>query len=437
MNVLALDVGTSSVKAAVLDQATGEPLAHPARVGYDHDRPAPDAAEVPPDRFWAAVSDAAKKAVQELPRGKAPPEAVGLSCMTPALVLLDAADRPLGPMWTHLDRRARDVARRVQHDAGDDFLNTVGTRPLPGGTSALWFAKQTQDDPSLAGRVRHYLHANGWLAFRMTGERNFDPANASFTGLFGTCTDRQWSPRWCEYFEVNPGWLPPVADGATTVGQLRPDVAAEWGVKPGLPVKLGTADTSSAMLGLGVGLHDLLHSVGTTQVLAVRTDRPRPDPRRLTRLFGVGGGYVSVAHNPVGGAALDWMHDLCFHDQKAAEFYGTTIPAAAERTTDVRLDPPYLGGDRLEIEPRHGRLTDLGLGVTRDDLLAAVLAGMRQGHRQALAALDLDPDALDRVFLTGGGADVVLKLLPRYAHADVRRVEEATLRGVARLFDST
>lgn len=435
MNILALDVGTSSVKAAVVDQASGNPLAFPTRVGYDHDRPGADAAEVPAERFWAAVSNAARKAMQELPAEKAPPEAVGLSCMTPALVLLDASDRPLSPIWTHLDRRGRDVARRVQEEAGDEFLNAVGTRPLPGGTSAIWFAKQCEADRTLASRTRHYLHANGWLAFRLTGERAFDPANASFTGLFGTCTDQQWSPRWCERFRVNPDWLPAVRDGTTTLGELRSEVAAEWGVKAGLPVKLGTADTSSAMLGARLGPNDLLHSVGTTQVLAVFTETPQPDPRRLTRLFGVGKRFVSVTHNPVGGSALEWIHHLCFHEQSASEFYRKTIFTVADHSTTVELDPPFLGGDRLEIEPQRARFTNLSLGVRREDLLAAVLEGMRNGHSRALAALDRDPGSLHCIFLTGGGADVVRKLLPEYSGADVRRIEEGPLRGIARLFD--
>ena len=55
MHILAIDVGTSSVKAAVLDQPTGEPASHPARAEYDLDHPTPDAAEVPADRPKAVL----------------------------------------------------------------------------------------------------------------------------------------------------------------------------------------------------------------------------------------------------------------------------------------------------------------------------------------------------------------------------------------------
>src|SRR5581483_6200176 len=129
MRALALDVGTSSVKAAVLDVATAMPVGAVARVVYDLDYPTPDAAEIPPERLWSAVT-AAGRAASEGIRGV---EAVGLACLTPALVLLDRTHQPLGPIWTHLDRRARPVARQVWADVGTDFLAEIGNRPLPGG----------------------------------------------------------------------------------------------------------------------------------------------------------------------------------------------------------------------------------------------------------------------------------------------------------------
>jgi xylulokinase len=430
MHILALDVGTSSVKAAILDVERAAPVGPVARVAYPLDQATPDAAEVPAGRLWEAVTSAARQAT----RFTAPVEGVGLSTLTPALVLLDRADQPLGPIWTHLDRRARPSARQVWAAVGPEFLATTGNRPLPGGITALCFRQQVVYDPYLIHKVKSYLHANGWLAFRMTGEKAFDPGNASFTGLYGTLTDQRWSPRWCEYFEVDQAWLPPVVCGSTTLGTLRPDVATELGVPAGLPVKLGTADTSSAMLAAGMGQGDLLHVVGTTQVLAALTDHPRPSPQHLTRQLGVGTAFIHVTHNPVGGAALDWVRALCFRDQPDDnEFYGKTIPEALGRTTRVTLDPPFLGGDRLEIEAARAAFRDLTLATDRLDLLAAILQAMQRRHREALAALGLG-DHFRRVFLTGGGAEVVRRLLPDYAGAAVTMLEEGSLRGVAALF---
>jgi xylulokinase len=205
------------------------------------------------------------------------------------------------------------------------------------------------------------------------------------------------------------------------------------GAPAGVPVKLGTADTASALLAAGLGPGDLLHSVGTTQVLEALTDRPVPDRRRLVRRLGVGPAFVHVTHNPVGGAALEWLHRLCFRDQPAKQFFEQTVPAAVGRETTVRLDPPYLGGDRLEIEAHRASFRDLTVTTDRLELLAAVLEAMVRWHRKALADLGVG-EKFGRVFLTGGGADVVRQLLPEYAGANVVEFAEGSLLGVARLF---
>lgn len=430
MYVLALDVGTSAVKAAVVEAASLALAGPVAQVAYELDHPTPDAAEVPAERLWQAVSTAARQAARQAPE----PDGIGLSVLTPGLVLLDAADRPLTPIWTHLDRRARPAARHIQATVGDEFLATVGNRPLPGGITVTCYRQLLAIDPYLFRRVRSYLHVNGWLALRLTGERAFDLGNASVTGLFDTMTDRKWSERWCRHFEVEPEWLPAVRDGRTTIGALRSAVAAELGVPPGLPVQLGAADTTCAMLAADMKPGDLLHLAGTTQVLATLCDRPVPSPSRLTRLFGVGDRYLQVVHNPVGGVALDWLHRLCFRDQSAREFFEQTVPQALTHTTQVTLDPPYLGGDRLEIEAHRAAFRDLTLASDRLDLLSAVLDAMRRKHREALAELG-GSQSFSRVFLAGGAEEVVQRLLPEYTASAVTLLADASLRGAARLFN--
>jgi xylulokinase len=429
MRVLGIDIGTSSIKAALLDVERAEIVGAISHVPYRLEHPSPEAAEVSPGRLWAAIRTAASAATGA---GKSV-EAVGLSCLAPSLILLDSADRPLTSIWTHLDRRARAVARRIWLEVGEEFLATIGNRPLPGGISAICWGKQVEDDPELLRKTASYLHANGWLGLHLTGERAFDRANASFTGLYGTMTDQSWSDRWCSYFQVDRDWLPPVVSGDTTIGALRSEIATELGVPAGVPVKLGTADTSSAMLLARMKPGDLLHVVGTTQVVAALVPNPRPSGACLTRQLGVGEKFIQVTHNPVGGAALEWMHQLCFREQSAAEFYADSIARALEHPTPVTLDPPYLGGDRLEIEPSQAAFRGLTLTTDRIDLLAAVLQAMRQRHYEALEALGMGT-RIDRIFLTGGGADVVQRLIPEYHKGAVYPLEEGSLRGVARLF---
>src|SRR5439155_905898 len=107
-------------------------------------------------------------------------------------------------------------------------------------------------------------------------------------------TEQSWSPRWCDYFEIDPSWLPRVVSGDTTFGTLRSAAATHLGVPAGIPVKLGTADTSCAMLAAGMQPGDLLHSMGTTQVLAaVLEARVRRHQEAVANL-GVGSDFKRI-----------------------------------------------------------------------------------------------------------------------------------------------
>ncbi len=448
MILLAIDVGTSTVKTALLDQESGEPLRPGVRVPYTIDYPESDAAELSADRLWQSVAQSIQKTLEQY--DKLPTiGGIGLSCLMPALVLLNRAYQPIRPIWLHLDRRSRPIARLIWEKYGDDFLKECGNRPLPGGISALCYMQQTMADPYLADQIGYYLHANSWLAFQLTGEMAMDPANASFTGLWNTMGDQKWSSKWCDIFGVDVHWLPQVVCGSSTIGTLRSVFAEAWGLPKNIPVKIGTADTSSGMLAAHLTDRDLYITVGTTTVLARLVTNPVPDSARLTRHYGIGNQFIYAAHNPVGGSALPWILDLCFADYvqsgRTNEFYEKVIPQAVHRVTNTQLKPPFLGGDRLEIEAKRAAFTELTLGTDRMDLLAALLDAMRNGHRAAQAALELGNQRIDRIIISGGGSEILRLLVPELENSDswgsgnsIPRVEflqDGALRGVARLFD--
>ena len=429
--VLGVDVGTSYLKAAVLDRETGNPVGTIQHIHCPLDFPTPDTAELPLPRFWTALVGAVKAAIAE--SGTRDLVGFGISCMMPVLVLLDAQERPLGPAWTHLDRRGREVAKRVLTEVGKEFHASTGNLPLPGGMSAITYAQIARSRPEIGANIARYLHLNGWIAGQLCGQYAFDPANAAFTGLYDLFPNAGWSKRWCEYFNVRPEWLPRVQPGEAELGGLTASRAGELGLPAGLPIKLGSADTTSAWLACEGRQGELLHVAGTTQVLAVQVERPTPGPKRLVRPLGVGNGFFHLVHNPVGGASLEWMRQLCFSDVKPESFYSVEVDAALIRKTSVRLDPPFLGGDRLEIEPRGAALGPLTLAADRSDLLAAVLVAMREGHGTALTQLGVPLD-FSRIRLTGGAAKTVMKVIPDYGPDKVTLFDEGSLRGVAALF---
>jgi len=426
MNILALDVGANSVQAAVLEAESGKVLGGGlARADVAIATPSPDAAEVPWEGLWQALSQAARTATRHAPEA----EAIGLAVWTPGLVLVNDKDQPFQPIHLPCDRRARPASRQVDAVVGAKLLATTGQRPIPGAMTAIGFRQLLFQDPYLAHDIKSFLHMNGWLGLHLTGERAFDPCNASCTGLYNTLTDSAWSPRWCDYFEVDPDWLPEVRSPGDTLGTVRSAVAAEIGVPPGIPVKVGAADIVSIMLALDIKPGDLLHLEGSTQLLATLANVPRADSRRFTRQFGSGDKLVFVTHNPLGSAALNWIKQLCFREQSEEEFFTRTIAEAQARSTRVQFDPPFLAGDPLEIEARRASVRDLELTSDRLDVLAGLLSALTRRHQEAMAALDIG--SLGRVFWTGPGVQRIKPLL--YPTAEVQEFENGSLFGIARL----
>ena len=104
MHILALEVGTAMVSAAVLDVATAQPRGEIAHAQYAPD----DAAEIPTPRLWDAIAAAARQAVRESGLAGQPGDdiaCIGMTTFSPGLVLLDKSDQPLAPIWMPSDRR--------------------------------------------------------------------------------------------------------------------------------------------------------------------------------------------------------------------------------------------------------------------------------------------------------------------------------------------
>ncbi|MGA3067452.1 MAG: FGGY family carbohydrate kinase, partial [Tepidisphaeraceae bacterium] len=297
MLILGLDVGSSSVKAALLRK--GKVVGRLARASFathfDGVR-----AEVDPTAILRAVSSA----IAELGKGAKRAEAVGLSVMAPAWVAMDRKGKAITRVITHQDRRSAAVAVELERRVGERrFLQIAGNRPFPGGIScstAAWFAEH---EPGVIRRADLIGHLNTFLHRQMTGERVIDRSNASFTGLYETTKLGGWNEMLCEAAGIGEGKLPEILESDQVGGNVTSDAARKFGILAGTPVMAGWVDTTGAMVLGGIKAGRLLNVSGSTDVLALCTDRARPHRELLTRALGVGKWWLSVGTIAAAGSA--------------------------------------------------------------------------------------------------------------------------------------
>ncbi len=192
-------------------------------------------------------------------------------------------------------------------------------------------------------------------------------------------------------------------------------------------------DGSGPLLAGGAAAGRLMHSAGSTDVLAVCVDQPMPTDGLLCRPLGVGKLWVLAATQAAGSAGLAWARRTLFTECDDAAFNGH-IRKAAEQVTGVVFSP-HLAGDRQGVDQPTGGFSNLTLATTRDDLLAAVVQGLVDDHRQRLDRLLAVAGPVDAdVLVTGGGGalpDLLRREWPKRPGGwSLREVSQGTLRGV-------
>jgi xylulokinase len=391
VSVLAVDLGTGSVKVALVGEDL-QVLASASR-GYAVRAGRPGAAETEPAQWQAAVTDAVSAV---LAAASEPPTAVGVCGQMHGLVLLGADGQALAPAVLWPDTRAQAEAARLASAPAE--LRTRLGNPLVPGMAGPILAMLAKAEPVTLWRTVAAVQPKDWLRVAVAGPGALgtDASDASATLLWDVPGNR-WDAEACRILEIDPDLLPPVRASHDVAGRTTGAV----GLPAGLPVVVGAGDMAAAALGAGaVQPGRGLVSVGTGAQVVVPLAAPTiPGPHPVTHTYrsalppGPGGWYRMGAVQSAGLAlerVLAWLGA------------GWDEALAAVRTPRMG-DPvflPHLAGERTPwLDPRlRGAWTGLGLEHDRAALLRAALTGVAC----AIA------DAWDAVAETGADAGVPL-----------------------------
>ena len=429
MRVLGIDIGSSSVKAGLLTggKLRGSAVREEFPTTYDGMR-----AEVDAEQILRAVGRAIRSVGGEARRV----DAIALSNMAPSWVAMDKRGRAITPVVTHQDRRSVDVARDLERRIGKArHLKLVGNRPFPGGISSTTFAWFSRNAPGVMRRADLVGHVNTFLHLHFTAARVIDPSNASFMGLFRLDWSG-WCEQVCDAVGASEHQLPQVI-GADGVGGLVTRAAGRrFGLTHGTPVLAGMIDTGAAMLLAGATPGRMLNVCGSTDVLALCVEKPRPHEHLITRALGVGRQYLSVSTLAAGGSTIQWLRERLFADLADKRFFALVKELADTPAESSVLFEPYLAGDRMSIEQRMAKFSGLTLSTTREQMLSAAIEALARASAARIKLLQSVGTKIDHhVTLSGGVSGGLGAVLHRdWPGKWMFKVEtEATLRGLSRL----
>lgn len=396
--VLAIDLGTSGPKAAVIT-VDGRPIGT-ARGHVDTVRLEDGGAEQDAEAVWVEVVATARSALAAAAVAAVDVEAVICSGQYSSIVPVDPDGIPVGTMILWQDHRGatRNLKRLPLAPSRIDspvellrWLRLHGLPPVDGGISLTHMRYLRYGRPEVYERAAYLLEPTDYLTMRLTGRATANQSTAFMQLLVDnrTLDARDYSPTLLAQSHIDPAKLPELVPMDTVVGPLLPAVADQLGLRPDTKVVTGLNDTQAGGVGAGAfaGTHAGV-SLGSTGVLITHVDHKHTDVRRavLSMPSPVPGAYFVMAENGVAGAALE--HFIRSIVYPVDEFGDVTPEDAFDRLeraagggppgSNGLLFLPWIGGSMAPaVDTRMGGgFLGISPWTTRRDMARAVLEGV-------------------------------------------------------------
>ena len=250
MTLLGIDIGSSSVKASLVDAGSGVCIASafcPKQEAPIISR-RPGWAEQDPLQWWEYLKAATAEALSKAPGAEV--AAIGISYQMHGLVCVDRDLRPLRPAIIWCDSRAVPYGQAALEKIGRDrclrkMLNS------PGNFTAAKLAWVKENEPDIYKRIYKILLPGDWIAARLTGQACTTASGLSEGILWDFEADRP-SEDVLEALGLDPSLVAPLVPTFGEQGRLTAEAARELGLKAGTPVCYRAGDQPNNALSLGV-----------------------------------------------------------------------------------------------------------------------------------------------------------------------------------------
>ncbi len=409
---LGIDIGTSSVKARILNTATNQVVAagqqaHPlilSKPGY---------AEQEGDSYWNAVVSAIRQclACGDFANDIA---GVGISGLVGVALPIDTNGKPIRPGMIWMDARAEEECEDIRRSVGEKAINDNN-----GNRIACWFVEpkalwMKKHEPELFEKTYKFLSPAGYCIYRLSSAFTINKGDA---GLFYPYNyqEGEWNPELAEKIGIPIDKYPKIYNSDDVIGTVTERAAQETGLRKGTVVVAGGTDISSAALGCGVTkAGQAYYSMGTGSNLGIMIPtEDRKDEYRILKWPHVLNGLTMFdAPMAFTGASLNWYRDtFAEHEVLMAKQAGLNVfslfdkyASASDPGAGGLLYLPYMGNT---LSPNwnpssKGIFFGASIGTTKADWLRALMEGVAFDLFSNIKIALASGAKIDKLTLNGG-----------------------------------
>src|SRR5215469_8925794 len=395
MLVAGVDSSTQSTKVLLCQAEDGTVVGQATA-------PHPDGTECDPELWWQALGEAGHGLLDRA-------DAIGVAAQQHGMVALDQAGQVIRPALLWNDMRSAPQAAMLIAELGGpaEWARRTGSVPTASFTvtKLRWLAEH---EPTSAERTACVLLPHDWLTWRLAGwpggpvEPATDRGDASGTGYFSPALS-SWLPEIAEAALGHPVGLPRLAAPAEIVARTP----------GGAALSAGTGDNMGAALGLGVGLGEVVVSIGTSGTAYAVAAQPAADESGLVAGFAdATGRFLPLVATVNAARILTVTARMLGTDPSGLSRLALAAPAGAAGLTLL----PYLDGERSPNRPRaSGVLRGMtSANTTQENLARAAVEAVLCSLADAIGHLADCGITAQRVILIGGAArsEAVRRIAP-------------------------
>ncbi|MCK9252351.1 MAG: carbohydrate kinase [Clostridiaceae bacterium] len=405
--VIALDVGTSSMRAVLYNEQGA--LMHAVSREYHTVFPKPSHVEQDP-KTWSQTAEETLSGVAEYAKSRGISiSAISVTSQRASLIPMDAQGQPLHPAIMWQDKRTIGICDRLARDYGVPALHErTGLRinPFFVLNKIIWLK---ENEPDLFARTQRFIGVQDYVIYHLTGQYVTDWTQASRTMLMDLKTFR-WDESLLKIASIREDQLCELVPPGSVAGGLRARLARRCGLNVSLPVIVSGGDQQNAAIALGVTRPGMAEAnTGTGSFLLSFASKPVFDAKNrvLCQAAAIAGSYVTETPIFNTGAILRWFREQFCPDLRQLPNPYALMTAEAEQvapgSNGVLLMPHFEGAAAPNWDPHaKGLFFNLGLATTRGMMIRAIYEGIAM---EIAANLDLMRDltgTIDAVHVAGG-----------------------------------
>ncbi|MBR0488974.1 MAG: carbohydrate kinase [Prevotella sp.] len=376
--LLGFDVGSSSVKASLVDADTGVCAAD----AFFPEKEAPIMAvktgwaEQDPQMWWDNAKLALRKIMSETGAKGDDIKAIGISYQMHGLVCVDQNQQVLRPSIIWCDSRAVPYGERAFKDLGADLclshlLNS------PGNFTAAKLAWVKENEPELFERIDKIMLPGDYIAMKLSGEINTTVSGLS-EGMFWDFKENRPAQFLLDYFGFSASQIADIVPTFSIQSEVSKSAAEELGLKAGTPISYRAGDQPNNALSLNVfNPGEIASTAGTSGVVYGVLGEVNYDPKSRVNTF------AHVNHHPspnpqhssfqtrlgvllcINGTGIlnAWVHRNITPDLSYAEMndLAATVPIGSEGVTII----PFGNGAERVLENREVGCSINGLSFNK------------------------------------------------------------------------